>query len=96
MAEQDLDAEGGQDPRDQPDYVERCAREEGALLAHGSVVLLALRVLLEIPEAAETLFHLPLLLLAIDADRLGRLSAAPLLVGLQADGGRDLPGEVGE
>src|SRR5215204_3831236 len=51
-------------------------------------------VLLEVPEAAQALLHLALLLLAVDADRLRGGRAAPFLVRLEPDSGRDLAGEV--
>ena len=52
--------------------------------------------LLEVAEAAQALFHLAFLLLAVHAHRRGGRRAAPHLVRLDAGAARDLLGEVGQ
>src|SRR5262245_48763013 len=52
--------------------------------------------LLEIAKAAQAFLDLALLFRAVGPDRLGGRRAAPLGVGLEANGARDLLGEVGE
>src|SRR6187431_1165872 len=52
--------------------------------------------LFQVAKAAQALFHLALLFRAVDPDRLGGGSAAPLRVRLEAGRARDLLGEVRE